>query len=110
MSPDQPKAALGRETGADSVDARSSKLGGEDSNPQQMDQNHPCYQLHHPRRASERYRLERGWHQTTPSSGIRLAPGGQSAVADDAANRDCARFAHVVAEGCAARSRRHMRG
>lgn len=34
------------------ADARSRKLGGEDSNPQQMDQNHPCYQLHHPRRAT----------------------------------------------------------
>ncbi len=54
-----------RETGADGVDARMSKLGGEDSNPQQMDQNHPCYQLHHPRRAKKRYRLNGGGYQTT---------------------------------------------
>jgi hypothetical protein len=27
-------------------------LGGQDSNPQQQDQNLPCYQLHHPPKTS----------------------------------------------------------
>jgi hypothetical protein len=45
-------------------------LGGEDSNPQRLDQNQLCYRLHHPRTGGPQpYRTV--WRDRTPGSGAR---------------------------------------
>ena len=43
--------------GAVGCDRSGDRLGGEDSNPQWLDQNQLCCQLHHPRTGSEGYRI-----------------------------------------------------
>jgi hypothetical protein len=53
------------------------ELGGEDSNPQRLDQNQLCYRLHHPRKVDQ---------EPYPTLGLVLQ-AEEAVVADEATDR-----------------------
>src|SRR5690349_3163606 len=76
-------------------------LGGEDSNPQRLDQNQLCYRLHHPRMGERATVANRDRSRKTLSlrSVVEQRVDAEEAVvADDATHPDRDRLLHEVLE------------
>ncbi len=71
---------------------RNQKLGEEDLNPQCLDQNQMCYQLHHPRRATASYRFPPRSHtkfqQQRCAEGLHQSVGVAEPVVDTSITED----------------------